>query len=84
VKEGVLVSGVNPETPASRAGLKAGDVIVRVDGSSVDDAGELAQRLGDVDDGAEVKLGIVRDKKEVTLTVKLEDTGRRSRTVWHA
>jgi serine protease Do len=84
-KEGVLVMSVNPDSPASRAGLKAGDVIVSVDGSNVSGPQDLVRSLREVDEGGEVKLGIVRDRKNQTLTVKLEDRSRvRTRTGWQA
>src|ERR1019366_4776589 len=41
VKEGVLVHSVNPNTPASRAGLKAGDVVVKVNGTPVMSSREI-------------------------------------------
>lgn len=60
---GVLVSSVTKESPAEKAGLKAGDVITTVNGTSVRDAAELVEELLDVKDGAEVSIGILRDKK---------------------
>ena len=45
VKDGVLVTAVTKDSAASKAGIKAGDVITRVDGKPVDDAGELRRQL---------------------------------------
>ncbi|MBA3711829.1 MAG: PDZ domain-containing protein [Pyrinomonadaceae bacterium] len=66
---GLLVTSVNDNTPAAKAGLKAGDIITAVNGKSVGEAGELSRALNDQGEGA-VTLTIVRDKKEraVTLT----------------
>jgi serine protease Do len=72
VKEGVLVSSVVKDSPAAKAGLKAGDVITTVDGATIDDAGELRRRLPVGDTAAEVNLGVVRDRKSVSMKVPLE------------
>ena len=71
-KDGVLVASVNDDSPASRAGLKAGDVITKVNNESVGSRDDLMRLLRDVKDGADVTIGIVRDKKESTITLKLE------------
>ncbi len=81
-KDGVLVTSVSADSPASRGGLHAGDVIVTVNGNGVSSPSELVRALREVDDGAEVRLGIVRDRKSQTLTVKLE--GRRRGVVAHS
>jgi serine protease Do len=76
-KEGVLVKSVQDNSAASRIGLRAGDVITSVNGSAIDDAGELRRRLQRVNEGEEVTIGVVRDKKPQTLKGKLEGTARR-------
>ncbi len=63
---GVLVSGVTPGSPAEKAGLKAGDVIVSVNGSQVRDVNELRGELADAQ-STDLSIGIVRDRKETTL-----------------
>lgn len=73
VKDGVLVTGVTKESPAAKAGVKAGDVITSVNGNEVDDAGELRRQLRTDDDkDTDVTLGIVRDKKPMTMNVPIE------------
>jgi serine protease Do len=69
---GVLVSSVTADSPAQKAGLKAGDVITAVNGTAVRDAGELVEELGQRGDGREVRLDVVRDKKSTTVTATLE------------
>ena len=69
---GVLVTSIEKDSPAAKAGLKAGDVITTVDGASVDDTGELRRRLWKDEDATEVSLGIVRDKKALTVKVPVE------------
>ena len=69
---GVLVAGVTADSPASKAGLKAGDVITRVNGAAVKDTGELMAALGDVKDDGAVTLDIVREKKASTVKATIE------------
>jgi serine protease Do len=76
-REGVLVKSVQDNSPAAKIGIKAGDVITSVNGSTIDDAAELRRRLQGFSDGEEVTIGIVRDKKPQTLKGKLEGTARR-------
>jgi serine protease Do len=77
---GVLVASVSPESAAARAGLKAGDVITTVAGKKVETTDDLVRGVRAADDGAEVEIGIVRDKKGQTLKVKLSDGGRARKT----
>jgi serine protease Do len=82
-KEGVLVTAVTDDSAASRAGLKAGDIIARVGTMSVRTRADLTFALRDIRDDGEVEIGIVRDKKESTLKAKLESawgTNRSSRS----
>jgi serine protease Do len=71
VKTGALVASVSPNSAASRAGLKAGDVITALNGKAVSAPGDVAQLIHDVPDGQDVAIGIVRDKKPLTLKAKL-------------
>jgi membrane-associated protease RseP (regulator of RpoE activity) len=78
VAHGVLVSSVEANSPAERAGLKAGDVITEADGQTVNDAGDLVRALGGRDGGkddGEVKLTVTRDGKQRTVRVKPERGG---------
>ena len=71
VKEGVLVTSVQKDGAAAKAGVKAGDVITTVDGTSIDDAAELRRRVWKDGAAGDVALGIARDKKAQTLKVQL-------------
>ncbi len=64
---GAIVSQVHPDTPASQAGLKQGDVIIEVNGHTVEDSGSLQIAISEMTPGTPVKLGIVRDGKPMTL-----------------
>jgi serine protease Do len=75
VKEGkgVLVREVEKGTPAEKAGLKAGDVIVKVNDTDVASVGALRRALHeDSGNKNQVTLTIVRNRKEQTLNVQLE------------
>jgi len=71
-KDGVLVTSVIDNSNASKAGLKAGDVITSFDGQNVTSTSELVRRTQRLDRGDEFTVGVVRDKKPMTLKGKLE------------
>jgi len=74
---GVLVREVMPGSAAEKAGLKAGDVIVRVDQAEVKTLGDLRRALPhDFDAKRKVALGIVRNRQEQAVSVELEPTER--------
>lgn len=79
-KGGVLVTSVTDGSVASRAGVKAGDVIVSVNGSAVDDPQDLRTRMRGLDPGEEFTLAIVRDRKAMTLKGKVEQGSSRRMT----
>jgi membrane-associated protease RseP (regulator of RpoE activity) len=65
---GVLVTSVKKGGPGDTAGLKAGDVIVKVEDETVDDTSDLHMALRDRRD-KEVHLTVIRDRREQTLTI---------------
>jgi serine protease Do len=69
--EGALVTSVDENSVARTAGLKAGDVITKINGNLIRSASDLQRRLTDV--SGETTITIIRDHKEQTLTVKLEE-----------
>lgn len=69
--QGALVSEAQADTPASKAGIKAGDAILKVNGDTVKDARDLSRRISSLLPGASVKLTVMRDGKERTFEVKL-------------
>jgi serine protease Do len=69
--KGLLINNVRENSPASRAGLKAGDVIVEVEGKSVATNLELIRAIGEKKEG-DVNLTIVRDKNRRTVRVSPE------------
>ncbi|HEV7904488.1 MAG TPA: PDZ domain-containing protein [Pyrinomonadaceae bacterium] len=70
---GLLVTSVAENSPASKAGLKAGDVVTEVDGTQLRNAGELSRAINRRDEG-EVTLTIKRDRKTRTIKVTPDRT----------
>lgn len=70
--KGVLVSQVMPDTPAEKAGMKQGDVIVSLDGKPVDTSASLRNEVAMTVPGTAIKVGVIRDGKKMTLNVKVE------------
>ena len=68
--EGVLVRSVEKWTPAEKAGFRAGDVIVKVNGERISDASDFSRTLQSRKDNT-VSIGVLRDKKEQTITLSL-------------
>jgi serine protease Do len=69
--KGALVSSVAKGSPAERAGVERGDVIVSLDGQAVDDGNTLRNRIASTKPGATVALGLRRDGQDKTVRVTL-------------
>jgi serine protease Do len=72
VKNGALVTSVAKDTPAARAGIKAGDVITKVNGEAVEDTRDIRRELRRIEEGKEFQLDVVRDRKPLSMKVTLE------------
>jgi serine protease Do len=78
---GALVSSVQENSPASRVGLKQGDVITKYDGRTVARSTDLPRAVAETPVGREVPIEVMRDGKRVALTVKvaqLDDDDRQA------
>jgi predicted metalloprotease with PDZ domain len=71
VGNGVLVSSVEANSVASAAGLRAGDVITRVNGQQVNAPNDVSQAVRSA--GAEINVTVVREKKELTLKARFPE-----------
>jgi serine protease Do len=71
---GAIVAEVTPDSPASKAGLRQGDVIVTVNGQSVSDGNALRNRISAMAPGSHVELGIERNGQSETLAATLTET----------
>jgi S1-C subfamily serine protease len=83
VKDGVLVTSVADDSAAAKAGIKAGDIVTSFNGDAVSQPSDLRRRVQRLQDGDEFTVGVVRDKKSLTLKGKAETTRSRrtSRTM---
>jgi len=72
--QGALVRQVFEDTAAAEAGLEPGDAIISINGKKVQSFFELRAKIGTMGAGAEVKLGIIRDGKEMTVPVTLRES----------
>ena len=68
---GVLITSVTENSPAAKAGLKAGDVITAIDGEKVDSSGDISRAINKKQDG-DVTLTVLRDHNTRTVTVTPE------------
>jgi serine protease Do len=71
--EGALVAETQPDSPAAKAGIVSGDVIVSVNNERIANARELARMIAAQSPGSEVKIGLLRHGEERTVTVKLAE-----------
>ena len=65
---GVLITSVTENSPAAKAGLKAGDIITAVDGEKIDGAGDLSRGINKKKEG-DVTLTVIRNKNQRTVNV---------------
>lgn len=82
--EGALIAEPQPNSPATKAGLQAGDVIATIDGSPIKDASELVAKISGMEPGATVKLGIIRKGADETKTATLAEMRRSAASGEHA
>jgi len=68
---GALVAEPQDGSPAAKAGIKSGDVIVSLNGEQVPDARTLARRISGMAPATPVKIGVIRDGKEQELSMTL-------------
>ncbi len=72
-REGVLITEVNEDSPAEKAGLLAGDVITAINNEDVSDYGDVKEIVSESDEGDKLNITIVRNKKEQSIEVTVAD-----------
>ncbi|AIX75137.1 MAG: serine endoprotease DegQ [Mixta calida] len=75
-QRGAFVSEVLPKSAAATAGIKAGDIITSVDDKPITSFAELRVKIGTTPPGKEVKIGLLREGKPLSVTVKLDASAR--------
>ncbi|HDJ1437981.1 TPA: serine endoprotease DegP [Serratia rubidaea] len=73
-QRGAFVSQVMPKSSAAKAGIKAGDVIVTMNGKAISSFASFRAQIGTLPAGSKMSLGIIRDGKPVTVDVTLEQS----------
>ncbi len=68
---GALVNAVEPDSPAAKAGVKPGDVIVQLGDDVIDHSGDLPEHVADLEPGTETRLKVIRKGEPMALTVKI-------------
>ena len=76
---GAIVTQVEPNSPAAKAGLKVGDLITSLDGREISDASQLQVTVGQTRPGTTIKLQVMRDGKGMDVPVTLEKMGARDK-----
>lgn len=71
-EKGILIAQVTKNSPADKAGLKAGDVIVNFQGRPVSEVGDFRNQVAMEQPGSKVEFDIVRDGKQRSVTVKID------------
>jgi serine protease Do len=79
VKDGVLITSVQEDSAASKAGIKAGDIVTRFNDSRVYESSDVTRAMSRMDSGADFTIEVMRDKKTQTLKGKLDTRGSRPR-----
>lgn len=75
-QRGAFVSQVMPKSSAAKAGIKAGDVIVTMNGKAISSFASFRAEIGTLPIGSKMSLGIIRDGKPVTVDVTLEQSSQ--------
>jgi serine protease Do len=70
---GVLVSTVEDDSPAAKAGLRAGDVITSVNGRAVNEPSDVTREIREAEAATALQLGVVRDRQSLTLKAEIPE-----------
>jgi len=73
---GVVIEGVEPGSPAEKAGLKGGDVITAINGTPIKSGNDLVNPIASAPIGSKVKISYVRDKQQKETSATVEDRTR--------
>jgi len=78
---GALILEVVEDSPAEKAGIKAGDVIVKIEDEDISEPADVREILSDFEDGDKVAIEVVRHQKSQSFTVMLGESARHNRQI---
>lgn len=81
---GVLVDAVRADSPAAKAGLRVGDVIVQVDGDATESASDILEAMADRDKGETVSIAVMREHSRIDLAATLQEDASTTRMLGSA
>ncbi|UCE06202.1 MAG: PDZ domain-containing protein [bacterium] len=71
--EGALILEVEQDSPAEEAGLKSGDVIIKIDGETISDPTDVQEIISDLEEDDEIKIEIIRHNRKQTIQATLSE-----------
>jgi serine protease Do len=69
--EGAIVSNLTPSSPAEKAGIQSGDIVVKANGEMIDDAKDLSRTVAGLKPGQSIPFEIIREGKRQTIDVEI-------------
>ena len=72
-QQGAIINEVLPGTPADKAGLRAGDIVISTDGKKIKNAADLRNRIGLLPVGEKIKFRLLRDGKEIDAIITVDE-----------
>ena len=75
--KGSLITGIMPDTPAKKAGMRKGDVVIRINEKSIRDSNHLRNEIANAGAFADIEIELIRDGKSVIIQLKLDERPRK-------
>lgn len=79
-QQGAIVNEVIAGSPAEKAGLRPGDIVISTDGKKIKDSADLRNRIGLLPVGAKIKFRVLRDGEETDFIVKVDENNQAATT----
>jgi serine protease Do len=71
--KGAIITTIEPDGPAEKAGFKQYDTIVEMNGQPIEDSNDLKFKIADIEPGKKISVKVIRDGKEITLAPTIEE-----------